>query len=89
MFVFYFAYYGLWPLFFTTSISVVLSLYIGALKIYLENFSSKRKPRVDNDDEAVVAQDYTPGSALLPADHLAGQDARDSEVLNEDEKADV
>lgn len=62
---------------------------MGALKIYLEEFSSQRKARVDNDDTAVIAQDYAPGSALLPADHLAGQDARDSEVPNADEKTDV
>lgn len=77
MFVVYFAYYELWPLLLTTTCSVFLSLSIGILKIYLEEFSPQKRDALGDDENPVPL-----GAALLPADQLGEQDQRDSQESN-------
>lgn len=73
IFLLYYAYYSLWPVLLATSMSLSFLTYITGLKIYLENFApEKTTPSADG----VIMQDFTPGTALLPADQLAVQDAR-------------
>ena len=69
MFLVYYVYYSLWPVFGTTVLQLVFMLYLMGLKFYLEEFASGNIPSADRG----ISQDYSPGAALLPADQLIGQ----------------
>lgn len=73
MFLVYYAHYSLWTVFFTTSCSIATLIYTIFLKTYLEHFAAE-----NNEASGGVVSpltDYSPSSALLPADQLARQDA--------------
>lgn len=72
MFLTYYVYYSLWPVFVTTTLSLLFMLYLISLKGYLEHFPQQHKPDADR----AVPQDNSPGTALLPADQLAGHVSR-------------